>query len=498
MTDRPPLGRRLLGLLTGLVAVAALLAAGLSWVTLSRPFDPPQLAALTVDASSDPPNLPRYPGAVTVLTYHGVSDTDASATTLSRRTFAEHLATLAAAGYRTVRLSEVRDALAGGASRLPERPLLLTFDDGSLTTWTTVDPVLRAYGFTGVAFLTTGRIVAPGTPSAFLSTRQVRDMADSGRWEFGSHTDALHDWVPVAGDIQPALTNQILVDGRPETLDTWRRRVGADLERSQEFFLRVLGHRVDTFAYPYGEAGRLSNSPEIARELPVLLERAGFSLAFTGENVPGGHVNAASGASPRWLLPRIGVRRSTSVDGLVTMIHRSVPTAVPRDLTAVPWLGVPGRCAVQPARIQVAVDSEGAGECRLDEVNTSQWRDYTLSVEVDGIRPGVSALVSVRDGAGAGHRGAVEVLIGRRELTIRQQVGDGPTATLVRASRRTPARGLLRIEVRQDRITVHPPGAPPVTAAFDNRLHEGGVVFSLTGPARTTIGYHAPTLAPSS
>ncbi|MBM0256188.1 polysaccharide deacetylase family protein [Micromonospora sp. 4G55] len=212
MTDRPPLGRRLLGLLTGLVAVAALLAAGVSWVALSRPFDPPQLAALTVDAPPDPPNLPGYPGAITVLTYHGVSDTDASATTLSRRTFAEHLATLAAAGYRTVRLSEVRDALAGGASRLPERPLLLTFDDGSLTTWTTVDPVLRAYGFTAVAFLTTGRIVAPGTPSAFLSTRQVRDMADSGRWEFGSHTDALHDWVPVAGDIQPALTNQILVD----------------------------------------------------------------------------------------------------------------------------------------------------------------------------------------------------------------------------------------------------------------------------------------------
>lgn len=495
MTDRPSPGRRLLALLTGLVAVAALLAAGASWVTLSRPFDPPQLSALTVAAPANRPAMPRYPGAITVLTYHGVSD-EATAGAVSRAVFAEHLAALAAAGYRTVKLADVQDALAGRADTLPDRPLLLTFDDGSLTTWTTVDPVLRAYGFTGVAFLTTGRVVAPGTPSTFLSTRQIRDLADSGRWEFGSHTDALHDWVPVAGDIQPALTNQILVAGRPETLTEWRRRVSADLERSQDFFQRVLGERATAFSYPYGEAGRLSNSAEISRELPVLLERAGFSLAFTGENVPSGHVNALGRSTSRWLLPRIGVRRSTTTESLLTMIRRSIPTVPPRDLTTAPWLAADGRCAVRPSRLRVSVDGHGAGECRLDEVNTSQWRDYELTLAVGGLRPGVSAVVAVRDGGGAGHRGAVEVLVGRRQITVRQQVGDSPATGLVTRDLRSGARVRLTVAVRGDRITVLPEGAPPITATFDNRLHEGGVVFSLTGPAGTSVGYDAPVLTP--
>ncbi|MEH0843239.1 polysaccharide deacetylase family protein [Micromonospora sp. CPCC 205711] len=496
MTDRKPLGSRLLSLVTGLVAVAALVAAGVSWVALSRPFDPPQLSAVTVPAPPAPV-LPRYPGAITVLTYHGVSDSDRAGSTLTRRAFAEHLAALAAAGYRTVRLDEAREALAGRPVGLPERPLLLTFDDGSLTTWTTVDPVLRAYGFTAVAFLTTGRVVRPGTPSTFLSTRQVRDMADSGRWEFGSHTDDLHSWVPVAGDMQPALTNRILVDGRPETLDQWRRRVGPDLDRSQEFLRRTLGHRSTAFAYPYGETGRISNDPEIVRELPVLLERAGFALAFTGEDVPSGHVNAASPSSSRWLLPRIGVRGSTSVAGLLGMVRRSIPVAPPRDLTTLSWTGESASCVVDAgARIRVTAVARATAGCRLAEVNTSQWRDYIVSMSVTGLRPGTSAIVGVRDGAGAGHRGAVEVLLGRRRVVVRQQIGDGPTTVLATATVTARDPGQLTVQVRGDSITVRLAGAPALTTTFDNRLHEGGVTFALTGVAEHAVTYGSPTLVP--
>jgi peptidoglycan/xylan/chitin deacetylase (PgdA/CDA1 family) len=499
--EGPPPGRstRLFRAFTGLVFLCALGLALTTWVTLSRPFDPGQEAAPAVRldpvAARAAAALPRYPGSVLVLTYHGVSSTDRAGSTLSRELFGRHLAVLAAAGYETVRLRDVEDLLDRRPVRLPPRPLLITFDDGQLTDWTAADPILKEHGFTAVGFLTTGKIVQPGTPSYYLSTRQVADLAATGRWEFGSHSDGLHDLTPVPGDVAAPMPNLILMAGRRETIGHWRARVRRDLARSQRFFRETLGHEVTGFSYPFGKAGGSGNDPRIAAELPALLRQAGFTEAFVGEDVPTGHVDALTADSPRWALRRIGVRATTSVADLLEMIRAAVPTPPPRDLSALPWTGDLATCRRRASDLRVT--SDGYGSCLLPDINTSQWRDYRMTTSVSGINPRTSAVITVRDGAGAGHRGRVEIVVGAASALVRQRVGEKDPVLLGRTplvSR--PRARKVRIEVRGVRLAVAVAGGRPLRAAIDPRLGKGGLTFEIAARKRRTLTYHNPTLDP--
>ena len=472
----------LLRMTTMLAALGGLGVAAVAWVDLSRPFDPPRLEPITVAAAGiTPATMPTYPGAVTVLTYHNVSDDDPSAKTLSRRTFAEHMATLSALGYQTVPLSTVRDLVRHKPVRLPDRPLLLTFDDGSLTTWTTIDPVLERYHFTAVAFLTTDLLVEPGTPSYFLSTRQVRQLKDTGRWEFGSHTAAMDRLVPVPGDMQSPLTNRILAKGRAEDVAQWRTRVAADLDRSQKRLKEMTGSAAVGFSYPFGDAGNGSNVPQVGTELPVLLRKAGFDIALVGENVPTGHIDAVTDSSPRWLLPRIGVRRTTSIEDLVRTIKESMPTRIPARLTDLRWTGEDARCTTAAGAVTVATRSRHYGTCSIDGANTSRWINYTLRTGIKGISPTSTAVIGLRDGKGSGHYGRVEVVVGVTRMVVRQRVGSAPLQQLLAVPLPHRTGTVVTIEMKDNEVTVRVPGRPGGTTSFDPRLHEGGITLSKLG-----------------
>lgn len=483
---------------TGTVFVASLVVVILLWITLSRPFDPHQSRPVpgSIDAATTraAAGLPAYPGTVVALTYHAVSDDDHAGSTLTRRLFSQHLAALAAAGYHTVRLSDVEKLISHQPVRLPAKSLLLTFDDGTLTDWTTVDPVLKKYNFNAVAFLTTSRIVAAGTPSYYLSTRQLRALRANGRWEFGSHSDALHSVAPVPGDLAPPMSNRILVRGHEESMAGWQSRVGADLARSQRFFQHVFGRSASAFSYPFGDTGSTGNTPAIGRAMPAVLSNAGFGAAFVGENVPTEHVNAISAQSARWTLERIGVRATTSVSDLLEMIRSAVPVAPPKKLAGLAWLGDLATCRHRQAAL--AVSSDTYGTCLLSGVNTSQWVDYTLLTDIRGVSRHSAAVISVRDGAGAGHRGRVEIVLGESSLVVREQIGDASRVVLARAT--LPPGGAVRkiqILVRHNTADIRVGGARHLRVAFDRRLHEGGVKFAIAADSgRHTVIYDRPNL----
>jgi biofilm PGA synthesis lipoprotein PgaB len=483
----------LLRMTTTLLSVGALGVAALAWIHLSRPFDPPQLAPMSVPAAGVTTEVPAYPGAVTVLTYHDVSDRDPSSKTLTRRAFTEHMATLSALGYQTVSLAAVRDLVSHRYVRLPQRPLLLSFDDGSLTTWTAIDPVLKRYHFTAVAFLTTDLLVEPGTPSYFLSTRQARKLQDTGRWEFGSHTAAMDRLVPVPGDVKPPLTNRIRTARGAEDVAQWRSRVATDLARSQRRLNELTGGSAVALSYPFGDAGNGSNVPQATTELPALLKAAGFDMAFVGENVPTGHVDAVTESSPRWLLPRIGVRRTTSVEDLLQTIRASIPTPMPGMLTDLRWTGDDAECTATSKAVTVSARPRHPGACSVPDVNTSRWINYSLDLSIKGIAPGTTAVVGLRDGAGSGHYGRVEVVIGMTRMVIRQRVGSASLQVLRTVSLPARTKTALTIRVHADVVTVHRTGQR-ITATFDRRLHEGGITLAKAGAGTGAVTFQRPTL----
>ncbi len=194
-----------------------------------------------------------------VLLYHHVgprkSGTSPALTVLPEQ-FERQMRWLASRGYVVIRPSQWIAWCREGKA-LPDKPVLVTFDDGYADIAEYALPVLRYYGFTAGVYLVTGEIgginswdVEKGSgPHQLLKIEQIRKWADEGI-EFGTHGRSHADLTMVG--------NQQLYD---EVAGSAR-----DLER-------VLGRRVSSFAYPYGR-----HNDEVRRCVG-----AEFSLAFSCE-----------------------------------------------------------------------------------------------------------------------------------------------------------------------------------------------------------------------
>ena len=114
--------------------------------------------------------------------------------------FAAQLDFLQAEGYTTITLQDFMRAVHGKAT-LPEKPIVLTFDDGYADNYTTMLPILEAHKMTAVVYVITNEIGHAG----YMTLEQVKDMQRRGV-EIGSHTA---DHVPLIGLDDALLLNQI-------------------------------------------------------------------------------------------------------------------------------------------------------------------------------------------------------------------------------------------------------------------------------------------------
>lgn len=129
-----------------------------------------------------PGDLPRL-RRVPILMYHYVSTPPPEADryrldlSVTPRQFAEQLAWLRANDFTTITLDDLYAALMTGAS-LPDRPVILTFDDGYADAYEHAFPLLVEFDMTGTFFVITETLDAaqPG----YLTWDQARVMAEAG------------------------------------------------------------------------------------------------------------------------------------------------------------------------------------------------------------------------------------------------------------------------------------------------------------------------------
>ncbi len=114
-------------------------------------------------------------------------------------------------GWNTITLSQLYAHMKDDAP-LPEKPVVLTFDDGYLDNWVYAFPVLKKYGHRAVVWMSTDFIdpagnarptmedvwdgkISPGDLPAggFLSWAEMRKMEESGVIEIQSHAKT-HTW----------------------------------------------------------------------------------------------------------------------------------------------------------------------------------------------------------------------------------------------------------------------------------------------------------------
>lgn len=190
---------------------------------------------------SNPINLQEVP----ILNYHKV-DILNHALSVSPREFEEQMEYLYQNGYHTITPDQLMAYLKSGKP-LPDKPILITFDDGYLDNYTNAYPILKKYGFTGTIFIVTNFI---SKDERFMTWDQIKEMQQNGMI-FGSHT-ANHKSLT-------SLTKEQVLD---------------ELSQSRDEITRQLGKAPKYFAYPTGTYNG---------EIEDMVRKTGYKAAFTIE-----------------------------------------------------------------------------------------------------------------------------------------------------------------------------------------------------------------------
>ena len=220
-----------------------------------------------------------FQGAVPVLLYHRLLARDGSLS-VAPDAFDAQMRRLHALGFEAITLDSYVRFMRGEKVDLPQRPILITFDDAYVSAWETADPVLARYGWNAVMYVPTGFVGRPG----YLTWQQLQQMQASGRWQIDEHAGDGHVVVTVnaAGAQGPFYANELWANGKRESFADYTRRVSNDIEHGAVMLAHFLpgwsSH--GTFAVPYNNYGQNgSNDPRIAPWLAGYL-KAHFAIAF--------------------------------------------------------------------------------------------------------------------------------------------------------------------------------------------------------------------------
>lgn len=268
------------------------------------------------DVPAPQTELSPFEGGVPVLVYHGIGEPGRFAVT--RDQFTRQLAMLDAAGVETITVDEYVAFLSGEPVELPRRPLLLTFDDGKLSSFRGADAALERYGMNAVMYAIAGE--TEDGSEYYLSADELSEMSASGRWEVQPHAGDQHHEIAydAAGHTGPAYAYRADAESGRESFAAYRERVLADVDGATDrLAAEVDGFGAETFSFPYGAYGQYGNNdPRIPGFLKHALG-ARFAALFAQPSRP--RFTTADGAAR--VLDRFEVRRRTGVGELARWLR---------------------------------------------------------------------------------------------------------------------------------------------------------------------------------
>lgn len=135
---------------------------------------------------------------IPILMYHQVSLDPIPAFrkyTVTPQAFAAQMRWLALAGYVPITMDALLENRAGRSSRLPDRPIVITFDDGFQDCVEQAGPILASHGFTAIFYLVAGLlgqtsrwlVAERGLELPLVSWTDARRLVADG-FQIGSHT----------------------------------------------------------------------------------------------------------------------------------------------------------------------------------------------------------------------------------------------------------------------------------------------------------------------
>lgn len=176
-------------------------------------------------------NPSKNSSKVPILVYHGVGPFYFGASKhlktfgVEPETFEKQLQYLKSAGFTTISFQQLSNHLADSA-KLPDKPVILTFDDGWKNQYLHAVPLLKKYGFTATFFIPTDSI----GKRSMLNWEEIKIMHKAGM-VIGSHSRS-HPFLNEAKDFE---------------------ELKKEIMESKKTIEDNIGVAVQDFAYPYGK-----------------------------------------------------------------------------------------------------------------------------------------------------------------------------------------------------------------------------------------------------
>lgn len=189
-------------------------------------------------------NLKHNDKGIPVLMYHSIGYENGNTARLPKEKFKEQMKYLKENNYATLSLEEAYDFFLSNKA-VPEKAIVLTFDDGYVDNYVEAFPILKELEFKATFFVITDLI---GKMPGYMNLTQLKELQASGM-DIESHT------------VNHEHLNQLSYEKQVKTL-----------KESKEFLEKSLNKKIQYFAYPYGE---------YTEEILVAVKEAGYKMAFT-------------------------------------------------------------------------------------------------------------------------------------------------------------------------------------------------------------------------
>ncbi|MBM9576084.1 polysaccharide deacetylase family protein [Leptospira sp. 201903070] len=298
----------------------------------------------------DTPSTPSYStkgiesvsgGGVPVLCYHHLAPEGGpmGGYNLHPNLLEEQFKFLKAAGYKPIRLDQFYAYLSGKKpADFPEKPILLTFDDGSKTHLEQLVPLLKKYNFVASIFIYP-TIISSGK-KYYLTWEQLKTALDSGVLDLGSHT-LYHPKLPTMS----------------------RALIRKQLLESKQILEAKTGRKVVDLAYPFGLF-----DPRVIEEAKEI----GYRMAFTvnpGKNVPG---------TPVYNVHRSLVPWGQSQSAFNAILTMAPPPKISISIADGSWVKTGQEFkihleGVQPESVSIKIKSK-------DVISENKSPDYTIRI----------------------------------------------------------------------------------------------------------------------
>ena len=203
-----------------------------------------------------------------VIMYHSVYDTSPTEYIITPSQLDSDLAWLSENGFTSVSAEELVQYV-HGKGELPEKPVLITFDDGHYNNLSEALPIFEKYDMCFIVSVVgkyTDSLAAadPHNSSySYLTWNDISELISSGRVEIGNHTYDMHS-------LSGARKGCSRMEGESE--EQYRSALSDDISLLQNDIRAACGYVPFVFAYPYGKI-----SPE---SIPVLRDM-GFMMTLT-------------------------------------------------------------------------------------------------------------------------------------------------------------------------------------------------------------------------